>query len=56
MTNKQIRVARRKLKLTQVKFAARLGVTSNTVARWERGETVPSGMPVIEKLLALNNS
>jgi DNA-binding XRE family transcriptional regulator len=33
-----IRRTRRALRLTQVEFAALVGVAPNTVARWERGE------------------
>lgn len=38
MTGSDLRVARVRLALTQQQFAALLGVTRNTVARWERGE------------------
>ena len=38
MTGAQLRRRRSQLGLTQVQLADRLGVTSNTVARWERGE------------------
>ncbi|MBF6571292.1 MAG: DUF1870 family protein [Candidatus Binataceae bacterium] len=38
MTGKEIRALRRKLDWTQVAMAEAIGVTSNTVARWERGE------------------
>ena len=38
MTGKDIRAIRRKLDWTQVALAEALGVTSNTVARWERDE------------------
>ncbi|MGO9059425.1 MAG: DUF1870 family protein [Candidatus Binataceae bacterium] len=38
MTGKEIRALRRKLDWTQVAVAEAIGVTSNTVARWERGE------------------
>ena len=38
MNGKELRTIRRRLKLTQVEFAELVGVTSNTVARWERGE------------------
>ena len=37
-----IREIRRRLRLTQEKFAARLGVTCLTVNRWENGRTKPS--------------
>ncbi len=35
---KELRAVRQKLGLTQEGFAERLGVTANSVARWERGE------------------
>jgi DNA-binding transcriptional regulator YiaG len=38
MRGAECRRIRRSLGLTQVKFAKRLGVTGNTVARWERDE------------------
>ena len=38
MTSSNVRQLRRRLKLTQAGFAALIGVTPNTVARWERGE------------------
>jgi transcriptional regulator with XRE-family HTH domain len=38
MTGKEIRALRQQLGWTQVSLADAVGVTSNTVARWERGE------------------
>lgn len=38
MTNAELRRWRVTRGLTQVQLAERLGVTSTTVARWERGE------------------
>jgi transcriptional regulator with XRE-family HTH domain len=38
MTGKEIRALRQKLGWTQAALAEALGVTSNTVARWERDE------------------
>ncbi len=38
MTGGEIRALRGKLGWTQVALAEAIGVTSNTVARWERGE------------------
>jgi len=38
ITGKELRNKRIKLGLSQVKLAELLGVTGNTVARWERGE------------------
>jgi len=37
-----IRELRKRLDLTQEKFAARLGVTFPTINRWENGRTAPS--------------
>jgi DNA-binding transcriptional regulator YiaG len=38
MTSKDIRRLRKQLGLSQSEFAELVGVTANTVARWERGE------------------
>ena len=38
MTGKQLRNMRNKLKWTQVEYAKAVGVTPNTIARWERDE------------------
>lgn len=38
MTGKEIRAFREKMGWTQMALAEAIGVTSNTVARWERGE------------------
>jgi transcriptional regulator with XRE-family HTH domain len=38
MTGKEIRALRRRLGWTQVALADAVGVSSNTVARWERSE------------------
>ena len=38
MSGVEIRALREKLGWTQVALAEAVGVTSNTVARWERGE------------------
>jgi DNA-binding transcriptional regulator YiaG len=42
MTGVEIRALREKLGWTQMALAEAVGVTSNTVARWERGEMVIS--------------
>ncbi len=49
MQPKELNRIRRRLGLTQAALAAQVGVTGNTVARWERGE-VPIG-PVAARLL-----
>ena len=53
MTGDEVRAARKKLGLTQRAFAERVGVVTNTVARWERGEmTVGSTAIILIRLLA----
>lgn len=44
MTGTQLRKVRERLGWTQAEIAYRLGVTPNTVARWERGE-ISIGQP-----------
>lgn len=41
-----VRELRKRLVLTQEKFAARLGVTFPTINRWENGRVKPSPMAV----------
>ena len=51
MTPPDLRRLRRRLGVSQARFAALVGVTSNTVARWERGEL---GMrPTTDRLIRL---
>ena len=52
MTGRELRSIRQKLALTQAALAEAIGVTSNTVARWERGEMAISGPAarLLEKL------
>jgi transcriptional regulator with XRE-family HTH domain len=38
MKGQELRAIRKRLKITQAKLAELLGVTANTVARWERDE------------------
>lgn len=38
MQGEELKRIRKRLKLTQAQFAELVGVTPNTVARWERGE------------------
>ncbi len=52
MTGREVRQVRKMLGLTQVGFAEKVGVTSNTVARWERDElTVGSTAAILIGLL-----
>jgi len=48
MIGKEFRKHRKRLGLTQVGLANRMGVTANTVARWERGE-----IPIRESMARL---
>jgi len=45
MTGKQLKKIRKHLKWTQVQLAKAVGVTSNTLARWER-DAVGIGEPI----------
>jgi putative transcriptional regulator len=38
-----VRVLRRRAQLTQIEFAARLGVPVETIRNWEQGKRVPRG-------------
>ena len=38
MTKDELRAIRERMKLTQAELAEKLGVASNTVARWEQGK------------------
>jgi transcriptional regulator with XRE-family HTH domain len=48
MRGRRLRAIRGKLNLTQAQLAERLGVASNTVARWERNE-----IPIRESMARL---
>lgn len=52
MSGRELRSIRQKLALTQAALAEAIGVTSNTVARWERGEMAISepAARLLEKL------
>jgi DNA-binding transcriptional regulator YiaG len=51
MTPTALRALRRRLRVTQARLAAEIGVAPNTVARWERGEL---GMrPATAKLIRI---
>ena len=56
MTGDELQRIRKRLRLTQTGLAERLGVSSNTVARWERDE-VPIREPMVRliRVLAKNS-
>lgn len=57
LDGKQLRHYRLQAGLTQAGLAAKLGVTANTVARWERGEvTIPALLTLAIVGLAKNPS
>jgi transcriptional regulator with XRE-family HTH domain len=59
MSGDDVRKVRRRLHLTQAELAERLGVTSNTVARWERGEvriTEPAARLIAAQEVAILNA
>jgi len=51
MTGEQIKELRKRLGYTQARLAEEVGVTANTIARYERRELNPS--PPVLKLLKL---
>ena len=51
MTSVQIKRLRKELGYTQARLAEEVGVTANTIARYERKELIPS--PPVQKLLKL---
>jgi DNA-binding transcriptional regulator YiaG len=53
VAGEEVRAARRKLGLTQAKFAERVGVARNSVVRWEAGTlTVGTTAAILIRLLA----
>jgi putative transcriptional regulator len=46
MSKKQIIELRHQLGMTQEQFAMKLGVTTSSVCRWERGESQPSPLAI----------
>ncbi|MBQ3401981.1 MAG: helix-turn-helix domain-containing protein [Synergistaceae bacterium] len=43
-----IRILRKRAKLTQIELAEKLGISIATLRRWEAGETAPNGTRIIE--------
>ena len=43
-----IRMLRKKAKLTQIELAEKAGISIATLRRWEAGETTPNGTRIIE--------
>jgi transcriptional regulator with XRE-family HTH domain len=48
MKGKDIKAYRASLGMTQEQLAKRFGVAANTVARWERDESIPDGAGMLE--------
>lgn len=46
MTAEEIKALRENMKLSQEKFAAYIGVTMNTINRWEKGFFRPSPLAI----------
>ena len=46
--SQNIRILRKKAKLTQIDVAKALGVSIATFRRWEAGETAPTGTRIVE--------
>jgi transcriptional regulator with XRE-family HTH domain len=53
MKPEEIRAAREALKFTPEAFATALGVTPETVARWESGTAQPESFKLLELALAM---
>lgn len=51
MQPEKIRMRRKRLGLTQQELGKHLGVSGNTVARWERGEVVPESPEMLRLAL-----
>jgi transcriptional regulator with XRE-family HTH domain len=51
MTGRELASARRRAGLTQAALAEKIGVTANTVARWERGEMRIGQPEIVETAL-----
>lgn len=51
MRPEEIRSCRQRLGLTQAQLAERFDVSANTVARWERGESVPEAPAMLRLAL-----
>lgn len=56
MTPEDIQEMRRKIGVTQERFAALLGTTVVTVNRWEKGKNIPSRLYVKEIMELKKNS
>ncbi|WP_370618344.1 helix-turn-helix domain-containing protein [Citrobacter meridianamericanus] len=56
MLNERLRTLREKKKLTQKKIAAELGITTQTLQTWERGESEPkaSQLVILSKLFGVS--
>jgi DNA-binding transcriptional regulator YiaG len=46
MNATEIRALRQRLGLSQMAFAVRLGITPETVSRWENGHCIPRGLAI----------
>jgi DNA-binding transcriptional regulator YiaG len=56
VTGRDIRRARERRRLSQEELAALLQVSSKSIGRWERGETIPkSALGALEQVLALGD-
>lgn len=55
MNRIEIKELRKRLRMSQQEFAAKLGITTITVLRWEKGHSEPSNM-ALSKLNEINKS
>lgn len=56
MTGERIRALREKNGMTQEELAQIIGMSQNTVARWEREELAPRGTSLVKLAKALNTT
>ena len=56
MIGERIKACREKIGISQEELAHRIGMHSNTVARWERGELDPRGTSTSKLARALNTT
>ena len=56
MIGKRIKTLRKKKRMSQEELANQIGISQNTVARWEREELIPRGTSVSKVARALNTT
>jgi transcriptional regulator with XRE-family HTH domain len=52
MTGQELRNTRKRLALTQAELGEKLGISGNTIARWEREEILPQSAEMLRLAMA----